>query len=339
MKTLQAIGLLVMLLLAASGEIYPAPAAGKFVVGYAAMNARMAPLWLAEEQGYFAKYGMEPQALFLRSATVLVTGLGSGDIQVGSGGGSAALAAASSGYDIKVIGSFSARNAYDFVARSNIKRPEDLRGKKVGVTSIGGGSWMGALLWLEQLGLDPQRDQITLLAVGDQTVQSQALESGTVDATVLDGVFSRRLRQKGLTVLGESEDLKQPMINQSVMVSSALLQHKPEIAENFLKAMIESIAFTFAPKNRPAAVKTIIRRLKTDQSSAEEGYEDLLRGIEKKPFPSVDGLRNAQRLMKLRTPKIGDLKIDTIIDSRIMRKLEDGGFVDRAYAAQGIKSS
>jgi hypothetical protein len=103
--------------------------------------------------------------------------------------------------------------------------------------------------------------------------------------------------------------------------------------------MIESIAFTFAPKNRPAAVKTIIRRFKTDQSSAEEGYEDLLRGIEKKPFPSVDGLRNAQRLMKLRTPKIGDLKIDTIIDSRIMRKLEDGGFIDRAYAAQGVKSS
>src|SRR5678815_702091 len=99
MKTLQAIGLLVMLLLAASGEIYPARAAGKFVVGYAAMNARMAPLWLAEEQGYFAKYGMEPQAVFLRSATVLVTGLGSGDIQVGSGGGSAALAAAAANLD------------------------------------------------------------------------------------------------------------------------------------------------------------------------------------------------------------------------------------------------
>ena len=96
---------------------------------------------------------------------MLVTGLGSGDIQVGTGGGSAALAAVSSGYDVKVIGSFSGRNSYDFVARPNIKRAEDLRGKKVGVTSIGGGSWMGALLWLEQLGLDPQRDQITLLAV------------------------------------------------------------------------------------------------------------------------------------------------------------------------------
>src|SRR5262245_3700995 len=251
-----------------------ATAAGKFVVGYAAMNARLAPLWLAEEQGFFSKYGMESQAVFLRSATLLVTGLSSGDIDVGTGGGSAALAAASAGHDVKVIGSFSTRNSYDFVARAAIKRPEDLRGKKVGVTSIGGGSWMGAMLWLEQLGLDPQRDQITILAVGDQTVQSQAVENGTVDATPLDGVFSRRLRQKGLTILGEYADLKQPMINQSAMVSSAFLQQKPEVAENFMKAMIESFAFTFAPKNKPVVVQTIMRRLKADQNSAEEGYED-----------------------------------------------------------------
>ena len=75
-----------------------------------------------------------------------MTGLSSGDIQAGSGGGSAALSAVASGYDVKIIGSFSTRNSYDLVARPNIKRAEDLRGKKVGVTSIGGGSWMGALL-------------------------------------------------------------------------------------------------------------------------------------------------------------------------------------------------
>ena len=337
MKASSIIGMAIAILVSVSLSLRPADAAGKFVVGYAAMNARLTPLWLAEEQGYFAKYGMESQAVFLRSATLLVTGLASGDIHVGSGGGSAALAAVSSGHDVKIIGSFSTRNSYDFVARPNIKRTEDLRGKKVGVTSIGGGSWMGAMLWLEQLGLDPQRDQITMLAVGDQTVQSQAVENGTVDATPLDGVFSRRLRQKGLHVIGEYDALKKPMINQSAMVFAALLQEKPEIAENFLKAMIESIAFAFAPKNKPVVVKTIIRRLKADQNSAEEGYDDLLRAVEKKPFPSVEGLRNAQRLMKLRTPKIGEIKVEPIIDDRIMRKLEDSGFINRVYAAQGVK--
>jgi NitT/TauT family transport system substrate-binding protein len=241
----------------------------------------------------------------------------------------------SSGHDLKVIGSFSTRNSYDFVARANIKRPEDLRGKKVGVTSIGGGSWMGAMLWLEQLGLDPQRDNITMLAVGDQTIQSQAVENGTVDATPLDGVFSRRLRQKGLTVLGEYSDLKKPMINQSAMVSSAMLQRSPDVAENFLKAMIESIAFSFAPKNKPVVIKTIIRRLKADQNSAEEGYDDLLRAVERRPFPSLEGLRNAQRLMKIRTPKIGEVKVEPIIDNGIMRRLDESGFIDKVYAQHG----
>ena len=337
MKNSSVIGLVLAIILTAIVPNQSATAAGKLVVGYAAMNARLAPLWLAEEQGYFAKYGMESQAIFLRSATILVTGLSSGDIHVGTGGGSAALAAVSAGHDVKIVGSFSTRNSYDFVARPHIKRAEDLRGKRVGVTSIGGGSWMGAMLWLEQLGLDPQRDKITMQAIGDQTVQSQAVENGVVDATPLDGVFSRRLRQKGLTILGEYDDLRTPMINQSAMVSSALLQQKPEIAENFLKAMIESIAFTFAPQNKPAVIKIIMQRLKTDQSSAQEGYEDLLRAIERKPFPSVEGLRNAQRLMKIRTPKIGDLKVDTIVDGRMMRNLEDSGFIDRVFATQGVK--
>ncbi len=83
MKMAKIIASVVALLLALSWLATLAQAAGKFVIGYAAMNSRMAPLWLAEEQGYFAKYGMEPQAVFLRSATVLVTGLGSGDIHVG----------------------------------------------------------------------------------------------------------------------------------------------------------------------------------------------------------------------------------------------------------------
>src|SRR5258707_8346257 len=84
-----------------------AAAAGKFVVGYAAMNTRLAPLWLAEEQGFFIKYGIESQAVFLPTATVLVTGLRPGGIQLCSGGGSAALAAASAGHDLNIIGSFS----------------------------------------------------------------------------------------------------------------------------------------------------------------------------------------------------------------------------------------
>jgi hypothetical protein len=53
-------------------------------------------------------------------------------------------------------------------------------------------------------------------------------------------------------------------------------------------------------------------------------------------MPSLQGMRNLQRLLKPRNPKIGDLKVEEIVDNRIMRKLEESGFIDRAFAAQGI---
>src|SRR5262249_52680934 len=99
----------------------------------------------------------------------------------GRTGGSAILAAVSAGRDFKIVSTFNSRNTYDLVVRPNIKRAEDLRGKTFAVTSIGGTSWMGILLWLEYLGLDQQRDNIRMQVIGDQAVQVQCVENGLCD--------------------------------------------------------------------------------------------------------------------------------------------------------------
>ena len=116
----------------------------------------------------------------------------------------------------------------------------------------------------------------------------------------------------------------------------AFLTQRPDIVESYLKAEIEALAFALAPKNKSAVLKMLMRRLRTDAAGAEEGYQDLLKGVDRKPFPSLDGLRNVQRMLKIRTPKIGDIKAEDVIDARIMQKLDDSGFIDRAYAAQGV---
>jgi NitT/TauT family transport system substrate-binding protein len=194
-------------LLSCSASSYAASASPKLIIGYAAMSARVVPLWIAEEQGILNKYGIDSEQVFIRGAPTLVSGLASGDIHVASTGGTAMLAAIAAGHDLKILAAFSTRNTYDLVARPNIKRAEDLRGKRFGVTSIGGTVWMGALLWLEHFGLDVQRDQIQFQVIGDQTIQLQAMETGIIDAAVLDGVFNRRLKQKGFSIIGEYSDL------------------------------------------------------------------------------------------------------------------------------------
>jgi hypothetical protein len=72
---------------------------------------------------------------------------------------------------------------------------------------------------------------------------------------------------------------------------------------------------------------------------AEDGYQDLLTrgGLEKKPHPSLEGVRNVQRLMQSSNPRVGEIKLKEIVDRGIMRKLDDSGFIDRIFAAAGVK--
>ncbi len=113
-------------------------------------------------------------------------------------------------------------------------------------------------------GIDPQRDQILLQSIGDQGVQSQALESGTVDVVFVDSVYSKLLKQKGMNIIAESSELKQPLVSQSTIVPDAFLRQHPDVAEGYLKGEIEGIAFAVAPKNKPAVIKILMRRLRVD---------------------------------------------------------------------------
>jgi NitT/TauT family transport system substrate-binding protein len=312
-----------------------ASAPAKVVIGYAATTARLVPLWIAQEQGFFAKNGIESEPVLLRGGTTLVTGLASGDVQIGRTAGAAVLSAVGAGHELKMLATFSGRNSYDVVVRPNIKRVEDIRGKKIAINSLGGGTWMGAMLWLEHFGLDPQRDQILLQSVGDQSVQAQALEAGVVDVAFVDSFYSKWLKQKGMTILADYSELKQPLVSQSMVVQRIFLQQHGDIAENYLKSEIEGVAFAVAPKNKPAVIKTLMRRLRTDAAGAEDGYVDLLRGVDRKPLASLEGMRNLQRLLKGRNPKIGEVKVEDVIDNRIIRKLDESGFIERTYAAYG----
>lgn len=75
--------------------------------------------------------------------------------------------------------------------------------------------------------------------------------------------------------------------------------------------------------SRPRAIprKTIMKRHKVSANDAVEDYQDLIRGVDCKPFPSLEGFRNMQRMLKPRKPKIGEVKTEEVIDARIMRKL------------------
>src|SRR6478672_11058986 len=163
-----------------------AAVAAKVVLAHGALNARIAPLWIADEQKLFAKYGVDSTVILVRQIQIMVSGLGTGEIDIALTSGSTLLGAAAGGLDAKMVAALNSRVTYDLVAAPSIKTARDLRGKRFGIQAFGGGLWMGAMLGLESLGLDPQRDNINVLQIGDQSVIAQALEVGSVDAAALD---------------------------------------------------------------------------------------------------------------------------------------------------------
>jgi ABC-type nitrate/sulfonate/bicarbonate transport system substrate-binding protein len=332
------ITLLVFLGLSTPGIfLQAATAPTKNVIAHAAVNARVLPLWTAKEQGFFSKYGVPSEMIFIRQAPTLVAALTSGDIQVGYTGGTAVLGAAAGGSDLKILAAFTNRVTYDVVARRGIKSPEELRGKIFGVQSIGGTVWMGAILALEHFGLDPNRDNISLIAAGDQSVLAQALMAGTIDVTVLDGVMSRTLRQNGYPILAELSKANIPISSVGIVAKESFIQNNAQTIENILKALIESEAFIFGPSNKSAALAILKRYLRIVDQEAEEGYKDVINGLDRKPHANLAGLKNVQRLMKVRNPKVEKVKVEDLVDGRFMKKLDETGFIDEMYARYGAK--
>ena len=318
-------------------ELWAAALPVKVAIGFAAMNARVIPLWAAKEEGFFAKNDLDAEPVFVRGAPTLNAAMVSGDLQAGYTGGTAVMGAAVGGADLKILAVLTNKVTYDLVARAGIRNIEDLRGKQIGVTSIGGTNWMGTILGLERLGLDLNRDKINFIVAGDDSVRTQALLAGALDATAVDGVFSKILREKGLPVLAEFSPLKIPIASASIISRNAFIQKNPRTVESLLKAVLEGIIWGLSPLNKRKVIDLISKRLRIAPQEAEEGYKDMLLGLERRPFPSVEGLKNIQRLMKSRNPRMAELKVEELIDSSFLRKLDESGFIDGLYSRYGIR--
>jgi ABC-type nitrate/sulfonate/bicarbonate transport system substrate-binding protein len=304
----------------------------KVRISQSAVAARSTVLWIAQERGLFAKHGVDMEVVYLRSSPLQMTALSTGEVHFASSGGSPFLFAVAGGQDLKVIASQSNRLSYHLVVRPEIKAAKDLRGKRFGVTTIGGTTWMATYLALEHLGLDANRDQISINGLGNQTILAQAVEAGNIDATLLDPFLSRGPKSKGLPVLIDLNHAQIPFMNSAIAVSGNFLREHPDIVDAVLKALLEAQAFVAAPANRSLVLQTMSRHMKlSNPALLDEGYQDLQVGVEKRPYAQLDGLRNIQRMMATLNPKVSRVRIEDFIDNRFVRKLDESGYIDALY--------
>jgi len=302
-------------------------------IGFVSFVPGVAPLWAASDRRFFAQEGLDPELVFIGTAPTMVASLMARETPLALTAGTAVMSAIAGGAPLKIIATFTNWLTVDLIARPGIARPEDLRDKRIGVQSIGGGIWMQALLALERLGLDPARDRLHLQVIGPQAQLAKALEAGVIDATVLPPAFSRPLRARGFPVLLEVRNTSIPLTVNSLIALRETAEQSPELIEAALRGLLRALVFIHRPGNREAVIQILERRMRVERAAAEDAYLEALETLDRKPYPSRDGLSNIRRMLARANPKAAAIRLEEVADTRALRRLDESGFIDGLYGA------
>ena len=293
----------------------------------AILNEKSLALWIGVEQGFFRKHGVSVEIIQTRTSTQTIAALASGEIQIAGTTPSVVLNAALAGMDVAFFGGIVNRADGDFMVAPGIRRAEDLRGKRLGVQSIGGGVWSLAMLALDHLGLEPARDKIFVMVVGDQSVLTQAMAAGRIDASYLGYTFSAILKAKGFPALLDIGRAPIPYQGLALVARRSYLKLNPQTVDAILRGVLESIAFIQNLANRDVALKSLVKNLRLSNTrEAESGYEVLqwLYSLDIKPH--LTGIQNMQRLLAVTNPKVAGVNAEDVVDDNPSRRVEKTSF-------------
>lgn len=299
----------------------------KVVLTTGSTSEREGAIYIAQEQGFFRKYGLDVQFVQVRSGPIGMSALSSGESQVHWGSVTAAnLGAIAEGADLVFVAGFVNKLTGTFVANPKIKSPAELKGKALGVNSLSGGGWIFTMLTLDHWGLVPERDKIQFRALGDQPVIAQAVVAGTVDGAYLGYTFAKIVERQGLRVMADLAKLPISYQGSGIMTRRSFLASSSPTVENVLRSLLDAVAFIRNPENKSQVMKSLAKGLRLARlEDAEEGYQHIVGIYENKIYSSVDGIRNVIRLLSSNNERIRRLKAEELVDNNIVRKLEKEG--------------
>src|SRR4051794_4301953 len=177
------ISLLFLILLSSYHAAQAATPLAKIVITTGSQTEREAAIYVAQDQGFFRRYGVDVALVHVRSGLVGTAAVSTGESQMHWGSVSNAnLGAISEGADLVFVAGFINKLTGTMVAHPRIADPSALKGKILGLNSLSGAGWLFTMLALDHWGLAPERDKIQIRTLGDQPLIAQGLFAGTVDA-------------------------------------------------------------------------------------------------------------------------------------------------------------
>jgi len=305
-------------------------AQSKFLMGYSSFSSNQTPLWVAKEEGLFRRYGSDPDLILIEGGTRGAQALISGDIPIMGMSGQPVISAKARGADLTMIAGVVNKMNYIMVGSATVKRPEDLKGKRIGAAQAGTASYHAVLLGLKHWGLDARRDKITILQLGNQAARVGSLQSGGSDAIIVNPGLGPSLRERGGVLIADFIELPIAYPQQTMAVRERLIKGDGDFVERVMKGVVAGNSFSLDPKNKLRVKQIIAKYLRLDSpDKAEEHYQAALKVLAPKPYVDLAGIASMIEFMAEADPLVAKLKPENVINHTILKKLDDSGFIDQ----------
>ncbi len=300
-------------------------------VGGGSASAAQMSIWFAKEGGYYEKHGLNIEVISIPGSSLAIQAMLSGELPIIQAGGAGPIQAAISGTDTVIVATIAKKFNWWIYAQPNIKRMEDLRGKIFGTTRFGTQSDLASRIALRKAGIDPERD-VTMVQTGGPAETITAMVAGKVHAAAVSPPATMQARRAKLKDLMDLSHLDVEYHVNGVVTTRKYLKSNEDTVRRFLRAYIEGAVRGM--KDKAFAMKTMGKYFRTnDRDLLEETYEMSIKtGFSVPPYPA--GIASLLQDLEKTQPKAKGAKPEDFTDARLVRELDQSGFIKAVLASK-----
>jgi NitT/TauT family transport system substrate-binding protein len=298
-------------------------------VPYVSVSPNPAPIWIAQEAGLFKKNNLDVELVYIPGGTVIIQTMLSGEVKLANMAPPAAIAAWAKGADLALIGTGVNRLLETVMTSTEIKRPEDLRGKRIGISRYGSLTDIILREGLRHYKLHPEKD-VFILQLGGEGPRLAALKGGAVDGAMLSGDQRFQAEKLGFHVLVDFSQLPIDYPINGMVARRDFIRAQRDPLKRFVKAWAEGIMI--AKTDKEFSLKVLRKHLRLDdQEILDKSYEQYRPVFETVPYPERKGIAFALSRLAETAPETRKLRAEDFADGSIITELEGEGFFKNLY--------
>jgi NitT/TauT family transport system substrate-binding protein len=302
----------------------------KVRMAFTSLSSVMCPPWIARELGIFNKHGLDVEVIATPTGVEGMNALIAGELQFLQISGGTTASAALGGADVMVVGTTLDALVQNLMARPEIEKPEQLKGKSVGITRFGTSIDVGARLALKHFGLVAEKE-VAIVQVGGMESMVTALQTNRIQAGILSYPAITQALKLGNRVLLDVASLGIPYAFTGMTTRGRLIKEDPDLVRRYMMAQTEAIARAKRDKN--IALKVMGKYLRTANPNAlAESYDiDVQKYMLRVPLTTTEAMKSVLDDLGGRIPKAKDADPKRFFDDSFVRQMQSSGFIDALY--------